>query len=116
MTEMLLCQVLTSLPRYRQRGEQRLCTPTAPLGQVYALGWQPVKSHINRCNRKKIGCQPPCCLSRQCLDQAIRHSRNRDYWHVLRLSDSADGLPPPPAFNNALHVLQWIELNCFELD
>ena len=117
MTEMLLCQVLTSPPRYRQRGEQRLCTPTELLGQVYASRWQPVKSHVNRCSRKKIGCcQPPCCLSRRCPDQAIGHSRSRDYWHVLRLSDSADGLPPQPTFNNALHLLQWIELNCIELD
>ena len=103
MTEMLLCRVLTSLPRCRQRGGQRPCTQVAPLGQASASRLQPLTSGINRrtCTRKKNGCEPLCCLSRRCPDQGRGHSRSRDYWHVLRLSDSADGLPPPPALNNA---------------
>ena len=105
MTEMLLCQVLTSPPRYRQKGEQRLYIPTVPLGQAYASRWPPMKSHKNRCNGKKIGWRPLYCLSRRCRDQAIGHSRSRDYWRGLRLSDSADGLPPPPAFIKAMHIL-----------
>ena len=69
-------------------------------------------------------CEPLCCLSRQCLDQGIVHSRNRDYWHVLRLSDSADDLPPPPEINNALcglllhlySVCIQVELHHIEID
>ena len=54
MTEMLLCQVSTSLPRCRQRGEQRLCNQAAPLGQASSSRWQPVTNHMNRRNKSKM--------------------------------------------------------------